>query len=481
MGGMGVVYKALDLKLQRTVALKFLPHDLNLDTKDKGRLLQEARTASGLDHANIGIIHGLEETSDGQIFIVMAYYQGLTLAEKIRRGPLSPKEAVDIMKQVTRGLAEAHAQGIIHRDFKPSNVIITSQNVAKIVDFGLARLTNQATSTLSAGISGPLAYMSPEQTRGEVLDARSDIWSLGIVFAEMLTGHNPFQRENMSAILMAILEQPPASLESVPPQLAPILYRALAKDAARRYASCQELLDDLEHYAPAHRTSTSAAFPKSREFKRYVENASASSRSVQVALKRERRGWIAVVCVLLLIALVFAIPSVRERVGGWFSGYNEKHIAVLPFDNIGNDPSTEAVSQGLMDSLTSGLSNLDASNQSLWVVPSSVVRSRSVQDPSAALHELGANLVVKGSIQRDGQDIRLTLNLIDTQHLRQIGSIPLEDPAGDLASLQDQAVTRLARLMNINVTSAMLHAGSGVAPAAYESYLKALGYVQCLE
>lgn len=476
-GGMGVVYKALDLKLQRTVALKFLPHDLRLEKKDKDRLLHEARAASGLDHTNIGVIHGLEESREGQVFIVMAYYPGLTLAEKVRRGPLHSDEAIDIMKQLAHGLAQAHAQGILHRDLKPSNVIITSQNVAKIVDFGLARVADQAATTLTSGISGTLAYMSPEQTRGEPLDPRSDIWSLGVIFAEMLTGHNPFQRENMSAVVMAILEQPPASVDKVPPELAQILYRCLAKDTTRRYASCQELLDDLELLAPADAAKPAAVGPKSREFKRYMENASASRQSLQVAIKRERKGWIAAVAVLLLIAL-FGIPFIRERISTRLFGHVEKHIAVLPFDNIGSNPATEAVSQGLMDSLTSGLSNIDASNQSLWVVPSSVVRARNVQDPSAALRDLGVNLVVKGSIQRDGQDIRLTLNLIDTQYLRQIGSIPLEDPAGDLASLQDQAVTRLARLMNLNVTSAMLHEASGVAPAAYESYLKALGYIQ---
>lgn len=478
MGGMGVVYKALDLKLQRTVALKFLPHDLRLEQKDKDRLLHEARAASGLDHSNIGVIHGLEESREGQVFIVMAYYPGLTLAEKVRRGPLHSDEAIDIMKQLAHGLSQAHAQGILHRDLKPSNVIITSHNVAKIVDFGLARVADQAATTLTSGISGTLAYMSPEQTRGEPLDPRSDIWSLGVIFAEMLTGQNPFQRENMSAVVMAILEQPPTAVDKVPPELAQVLYRCLAKDTARRYATCQELLNDLELLAPAEGSKPAAIGPKSREFKRYMEDASASRQSLQFAIKRERRGWIAAVAVLLAIAMLLAIPAIRERMGNMLFGHVEKHIAVLPFDNIGSNPATEAVSQGLMDSLTSGLSNIDPSNQSLWVVPSSVVRARNVQDPLAALRELGVNLVVKGSIQREGQDVRLTLNLIDTQHLRQIGSIPLEDPAGDLASLQDQAVTRLARLMNLNVTSAMLHEASGVAPAAYESYLKALGYIQ---
>ena len=176
VGGMGIVYKALDLKLNRTVALKFLPNELNVASKDKERFLQEARTASALDHSNIGVIHGLEQTADGQTFIVMAYYEGLTLAEKIRRGPLPPKEAVEIMVQLVHGLSEAHEHSIIHRDIKPSNVILTRQNVAKIVDFGLARVASNAATTLTAGPVGTLAYMSPEQIRNEPLDRRTDIW-----------------------------------------------------------------------------------------------------------------------------------------------------------------------------------------------------------------------------------------------------------------------------------------------------------------
>src|SRR6266436_1083088 len=194
-GGMGVVYKALDLKLDRTVALKFLPHDLNVGDKDKERFLQEAKTASALDHTNVGVIHGLEKTPDGQIFIVMAYYEGQTLSQKIRGGPLPMNEAVDIATQVASGLAEAHARNIVHRDIKPSNVILTAQGVAKIVDFGLARVVSSASTTLSIGVTGTPAYMSPEQARGERVDQRTDIWSLGVVLAEIVTGRHPFQQE----------------------------------------------------------------------------------------------------------------------------------------------------------------------------------------------------------------------------------------------------------------------------------------------
>src|SRR5262249_53202502 len=226
---MGIVYKALDLRLERTVALKFLPGDLNLEEKDKERFLQEAKTASSLDHANVGVIHGLEKTPDERTFIVMAYYDGLTLAERVRRGPLAAQEAVDLIMQVARGLGYAHERNIIHRDLKPSNVIVTRQNVAKIVDFGLARMASSATTTMSTGPVGTLAYMSPEQLRNEPLDRRTDIWSIGVVFAEMLTGRHPFQRENMSAVLLAILEQPPP-IENLSAPLAAIVAKMLAKD-----------------------------------------------------------------------------------------------------------------------------------------------------------------------------------------------------------------------------------------------------------
>ena len=250
VGGMGVVYKALDLKLNRTVALKFLPADLGVAPKDKERFLQEARTASGLDHTNIGIIHGLEETSDGHAFIVMAFYEGLTLQEKIRRGPIAPKEALEIIEQVARGLMEAHEHSIIHRDIKPSNVIVTRQGVAKIVDFGLARVSSNAATTLTAGPVGTLAYMSPEQVRNEPVDRRTDIWSMGVMLDEMLTGKHPFERGNMSAVLLAILEQPPP-VEGVDPALASIVCRALAKDRTHRYSECREFLADVEGCKPA--------------------------------------------------------------------------------------------------------------------------------------------------------------------------------------------------------------------------------------
>ena len=485
VGGMGVVYKALDLKLNRTVALKFLPSDLTLNAKDKERFMQEARTASALDHTNIGVIHGLEETAEGHTFIVMAYYEGLTLQERIRRGPMAPKDVLDVLSQVANGLLEAHEHGIIHRDIKPSNIIMTRQNVAKIVDFGLARVASNATTTLTAGPAGTLAYMSPEQVRNEPLDRRTDIWSMGVMMDEMLTGKHPFERGNMSAVLLAILEQPPP-VEGMDPLLAGIVCRALAKDRTHRYGDCREFLADIEACKPTFASAPSSPSNRnlktsSRDLKRAMEHASSSRPVTQIS--RARRWLVELIAaVLLLAALSLLIPSVRQRAGDLLSGKTgatEKHIAVLPFDNIGNDASNEAISEGLMDSLTSKLSNLQEGEQALWVVPASEVRRRKVNDPEAALRELGATLVVKGSVMRDNSGVHLTINLIRTKDVRQEGSLSLQDPAGDFAALQDQAVSGLARLMHVEVPATVLRSSEGpAAPAAYESYLKALGYMQ---
>ena len=212
---MGVVYRALDVRLERTVALKFLPENLVASAEDRERVLREARTASSLDHPNIGVIHGFEEMPNGRVFIVMAYYEGETLAHKILRGPLAIGDAVEIAIQMAEGLGAAHAGAVIHRDVKPSNVIITQKGIAKIVDFGLARLASSTGSTQSVSTVGTIGYMAPEQTMGRVADQRADIWALGVVLAEMVTGKNPFQRETAAATIFAILNEAPRPMDDV--------------------------------------------------------------------------------------------------------------------------------------------------------------------------------------------------------------------------------------------------------------------------
>jgi tetratricopeptide (TPR) repeat protein len=506
-GGMGIVYKAQDLQLERNVALKFLPHDLALSDSDRDRFLREARSASALDHPNIGVIYGIDKTADGQLFIVMAYYEGPTLAQKISAGPLALRQAMDWICQIAAGLSAAHARSIIHRDIKPSNIIITNDGTARIVDFGLARVVATPSATMTGGTTGTLPYMSPEQILGEPVDQRCDVWALSILLVQLVTGSHPFARESTTAMTFAILSQPPAAIDALPALLQPIALRGLAKDQAHRYSDAKEVLTDLES-ARAQFTSSGIELdeptltqgPQSEAMKaalkeiathastpRWQASTAASQAAAaanSAAAGTQRRGvapyFFAALALLVVAASSLLFPGVRQRAAAVLSGTaGAKHVAVLPFDNIGNDPANEAVAEGLMDSLTSKLSNLDSAQQSLWVVPSSVVRSRKVSDPSAAGKDLGANLVVKGSIRRDGKDVQLTVNLIDARDLRQVGSAVLDDATGDLASLQDEAVARLGRMMKINVSAEMLRATGGRAsPAAYELYLKALGFMQ---
>ena len=483
-GGMGVVYQALDTKLDRTVALKFLPDNVTITAGDKNNLRREARAASALDHPNVGVVHGLEETSSHHLFIVMQYYEGETLAQRLSRSALPLRETLDLAIQIARGLSAAHAQNIVHRDVKPSNIIITKSGTAKIVDFGLARIVASASATQTISATGTLPYMAPEQILGESVDQRSDVWALAVILVQMLTGNHPFVRPSTTAMTFAILNQPPGSLDLVPAPLSPILYRALSKKPEHRYANASEILIDLEaaradHLAlPVHSsepTHTHAVTP--RELKQFMHNASTPTWTTRGS---NFTRWLAFSSLAVILAAVAALllPPSRERLAGLAYAGTEKHIAVLPFTNSTNDPAYQPVTEGLMDSMTNDLSNLEAAQRSLWVVPSSVVRSRNVNDPAAAFRDLGATMVVQGSLARKGSDVSLTIVLIDSKRLRQIGSAQFDNPSGDLAALQTQAVTHLARLMKVSSGSMVAAPAVSFAPSAYESYLKALGYMQ---
>lgn len=483
-GGMGIVYKAFDTKLERTIALKFLPDTLTVSPGDKTNLRREARAASTLDHPNIGVIHGLEESAPEHLFIVMQFYEGETLAQKLSHASLSLSEALDLAIQIARGLSSAHAANIVHRDIKPSNIIITKSGIAKIVDFGLARIVASASATQTISATGTLPYMAPEQILGESVDQRSDVWALAVILIQMLTGNHPFVRPSTAAMTFAILNQPPGALDLVPAPFSAILYRALSKKPEHRYANAGEMLVDLESARSeilslpsqmSEPTHTHAVTP--RELKQFIHNAGTPTWTTRGSTATR---WLALssLAIILTAALAFLLPPSRERLAGLAYASTEKHIAVLPFANATNDPDYQPVAAGLMDSLTNELSNLEVAQRSLWVVPSSVVRSRHVDDPAAAFRDLGATMVVQGSVARNGSDVSLTVVLIDAKRLRQIGSAQLENPAGDLASLQAQAVARLAAMMKVSSNGLAAVSSAGVAPTAYQSYLKALGYLQ---
>ena len=242
---MGVVYQARDPRLDRHVAIKLLPPDLTRDDTAKQRFLQEAKAASALDHPNICTIHEINETEDDQLYLVMAHYEGETLKERIARGPLKLNDAIDIATQVGEGLAKAHAAGIVHRDIKPANLMVTPDGTVKILDFGLAKLAGSEGVTQTGTTVGTVAYMSPEQAKGQQVDHRTDIWSLGVVLYEMLAGEPPFQGENLAAVVHAVVNVDQQSLSGAYSSAQSTVTRALTKDKTQRYQAVADLLTEL--------------------------------------------------------------------------------------------------------------------------------------------------------------------------------------------------------------------------------------------
>jgi serine/threonine protein kinase/dienelactone hydrolase len=271
-GGMGVVYKARDLKLDRFIALKFLPHDLKRDDEIKERFIHEAKAASALQHNNICTIHEINETDDGQIFICMDCYEGETLKDKMKDERIKIKDVINIAIQIARGLEKAHQKGIVHRDIKPANIFITEEGVVKLLDFGLAKLAGRTMLTKAGTTVGTVAYMSPEQTKGEEVDFRTDLWSLGVILYEMITGRLPFKGDYEQAVIYSIINEEPASLKDkldVHPEIAEIVNRLLQKDPRSRYTSADELIHDLEAYQKKE-TDADTEAPDVKSFIRYI-------------------------------------------------------------------------------------------------------------------------------------------------------------------------------------------------------------------
>ena len=244
-GGMGVVYKARDTRLERDVAIKFLPPELDADDTARARFTQEARAASALDHANITTIFDIDTTDKGQLFIVMAYHDGRSLREVMARERPAPHDAARMVAEIADGLARAHESGIVHRDIKPGNILVTTNNEVRIVDFGLAKLSGQTRVTADGSTVGTAAYMSPEQARGDDVDGRSDIFALGVLLYELLAGRLPFKGDTAPAILYNIINTDPEALPEAVSEFQPIVSRALAKEPNERYQSAADLAHDL--------------------------------------------------------------------------------------------------------------------------------------------------------------------------------------------------------------------------------------------
>jgi TolB-like protein/Tfp pilus assembly protein PilF len=332
-GGMGVVYMAEDLKLERTVALKFLPPEWSRDPDARVRFIREARAASTLDHPNICTIHEIDETDEGRLFIAMAYYEGDTLKQRIERGALQIDDAVDLAIQMAEGLQRAHEAGIVHRDVKPANVIITERGETKIVDFGLAKLAGEFGLTQTGSTMGTPHYMSPEQARGDDVGPGTDIWSLGVVIHEMVSGVKSFRGESGDAVVHSILHEQPLPLRELrpdtPQMLERIVTRTLEKDAERRYASVKELLSDL------------------RALRLNMTEAHLETTALRVGSKRR---WLRiappVVGALLLVVVAMLLWRARQEAPPEPTHEGPKRIVVLPFLNLGS-PEDEYFADGM--------------------------------------------------------------------------------------------------------------------------------------
>jgi serine/threonine protein kinase/formylglycine-generating enzyme required for sulfatase activity len=289
-GGMGVVYKAEDTKLKRTVAIKFLPPDLIRDDEAKVRFIQEAQAASALEHTNICTIHEVDETEDGQLFIVMTCYEGDTLKKKIEKGPLEIEDAVRIVLQIAQGLSKAHEKGIVHRDIKPANIMITDDCVVKILDFGLAKLAGQTRITKTATTMGTVAYMSPEQSRGEIVDQRTDIWSLGVILYQMITAQLPFNGEYEQAVIYSILNDDPESIDNlrtdVPTEIQKLVQKSLQKDVEKRYQNIGEIISVLE------------------ELKRKLDSGQLATPDQKKEHRRKRKKYLYTALAVLIVSVI---------------------------------------------------------------------------------------------------------------------------------------------------------------------------------
>ena len=464
-GGMGLVYRARDTRLDRDVALKFLPPEWSHEALLRERFSREARAASALDHPHICTVYDIGETDEGQLFIAMAYCPGRTLKQSIHEGPMPIGQAVDYAIQIAEALESAHEAGIVHRDIKPANILISDRDQLKVVDFGLAKLAGEAAVTREGTVIGTPAYMSPEQVNGEEVDGRSDIWALGAVIYEMLTGRRAFAAEHERAVLLSILSHDPTPPENVrpdlPAELARIIRRCLKRDAGKRYQSAAELLADL------------------RRFRGEISPAEIITQSLPSA-PRVRRRWLLKHRVLPAAAAVLVVLALGALVLPTLDRGRARHLLVLPFDCHSDDAETASLCEGLLDTVTNRLTAIRRYRSSLSVVPLSEVRRQRVASADEAHRIFGVDLVLSGGVQRVGENLRVSLQLVDATQLRQLVArlVTTGDEPG--FAVQDQVVAVAEEMLELELTPQerrAIAAGGTEIPEAAQRLLEARGVV----
>lgn len=474
-GGMGVVYKAFDTRLERIVALKFLSSHIQLSDKSKQRFLREAKAAAAMNHPNICHIHSIGEHR-GQHFIDMEYMEGITLRETITNGLLLIPEATGYAKEILKALSAAHNKGIVHRDIKPENIMLDRNQNIKIMDFGLAKLKGGSDLTGTGGTIGTIAYMSPEQIRGREPEVQSDLFSFGIVIYEMLTGRHPFKAALSQITCHRILHEDPPLPGSIRPEipsrLDALVGRCLQKDPDRRFGSAKEILEDLEAAEDSiHREAREDSASVHR-----IPDTGQARESRFRSIATSSSFW--VILTLILAGFFFYTLNYTSIIQEPIP--SDRHIVVLPFYNLSEELVPVSLNDGITEYLTSKITQLEMGQGSLWVVPSSEVRDQQVASVAQASRLFGANLAVTGSLARDGDRFRLTLNLVDGGSLRQLRSRVLELEWTDFARLQDEIVDALVEMLEIEIAPdaiRSIRAGSSKSSLAYQLYIEGLGYL----
>lgn len=485
-GGMGEVYLAEDTRLYRRVALKFLPVVLTKDKKHLHRFEMEARAIAALSHPNACTIHEVIQTEDGRHCLVMEYIEGMTLRERLASGQMKIDDAVEIAIQVLSVLSSAHAAGVVHRDIKPENVMLRRDGYVKVLDFGLAKLAEQPADsedetraidlkTTPGMLMGTVAYMSPEQARGLQVDARSDIWSQGVVLYEMVAGRKPFEGATPTDVIIAIAEREPLPLTQFAPEsvaLQPIVTKALAKDRNERYQTAHEaLLDlknlkhDLEHRGDSERYQT--------------------PRSIQVSQAKSFFDYfpsrvfvlIAVLAIVGAIAVVWTIWSSRSN-APQPSVSGIRSLAVLPVGNLSGDPSQDYFADGMTDTLITGLAKVTA----LRVISRTSVMqfkgtSKSLKEIAS---ELSVDAIVEGSVQRFGDTVRVTVRLIEPATEKDLWTGTYNKDLREVLALQNEVARDLTQAIQLKLTpeeQTRLTRARRINPQAYDEFLRGRYYL----
>jgi serine/threonine-protein kinase len=467
-GGMGVVYWARDERLERDVALKVLPAGALADEEMRKRFRKEALALSKMNHPNIATIHDFD--TEGEVdFLAMEYISGFTLREKLLSGALPEAEVVQMGKQAAAALEAAHEQGMIHRDLKPGNIMVTPKGLVKVLDFGLAKLFRPSATidkTLSLtgtqALTGTLPYMAPEQLEGREVDERTDIHALGVILYELATGKKPYAQETPSEVVYGILHTQPELPRSLGAQISEglerIIFKCLEKGPANRYASAKELIADLSRLETGDLSALSARRPRRR-----------AKRSLW------QRALFITILALGFAVLLFAlnIGGIRKLLTGGGKQLQGQALAVLPLENLSQDPEQEYFALGITDALITELGQLSTLRVSSRT---SVIKYKKTEKslPQIA-KELNADLVVEGSILRSGQKVRITARLVSPAEDRQLWVKSYERDIGDSLVLQGEIAQDITRQVGIRLSEEkrfQMAKKKAVNPQAFDAYLK---------